>query len=117
MSIDFNNSSPAIPVQGKVLPFRVGHWTEAHAETATESQPAERGRHYLKIALPAVPVAVFTLSFIICYVVGISASNGQTIDPLPALLGSLVMTSIIGVLCIAIYIGYLGVTGFGDRQN
>ncbi len=98
----------------KIIPLRRDAW---FIEAARRYIPdAERGRHFLKVTLPAIPVAVFTLAFLFGYVMTIlgAAGNPHAIDPTPALIGALVITLLISLLCAVIYRGYRHVAGIDD---
>ncbi len=98
----------------KIIPLRRDAW---FIEAAQRYIPdAERGRHVLKVTLPAIPVAVFTLAFLFGYIMTIlgAAGNVHAIDPTPALIGAFIMTLIITLLCGVIYRGYRHVAGIDD---
>ncbi|MBA3825321.1 MAG: hypothetical protein H0X24_15660 [Ktedonobacterales bacterium] len=98
----------------KIIPLRRDAW---FIEAAQRYIPdAERGRHFLKVTLPAIPVAVFTLAFLFGYVMTIlgAAGNPHNIDPTPALIGALIITLVITLLCGVIYRGYRHVAGIDD---
>lgn len=88
----------------KIIPLRSGDWLA----TSAMLTDAERGRHYLKVTLPAIPVVVFTLTFLFGYLMG-HASFGE--DPTPALIGALLITMLVCMLCAAIYGGFRHVAG------
>jgi hypothetical protein len=77
------------------------------------SNAGERGRHYLKIVLPAIPIAVLTLTFLIDYLieVGDAILSKRTINPETPILATIVITAVVSFLCIVIYIGYQRITG------
>jgi hypothetical protein len=95
----------------KIIPLRRDAWYLA--AVAAHISDAERGRHFLKVTLPAIPVAVFTLTFLFGYLLSLTAGTGTVhgANPLPALVGALALTVIISFLCIAIYGGYRHVAG------
>jgi hypothetical protein len=99
----------------KIIPLRIDRWS--HVEALTPSVRADHGRHFLKVTLPSIPVAVFTLAFLLSYC--LEATNathaGRPIDPAPALLGSLAITAVISALCISIYSGFRHVAGLDEE--
>ncbi len=100
-------AAAAHTAMGKIIQFRAPA-TEEPAPPSVQ----ERGRHFLKFALPAIPVAVFTSVFLLCYSVEAAdaTSAGRVIDPAAPLLGALGVTLLISVLCIAIYEIYRRIT-------
>jgi hypothetical protein len=103
---------PRLPA--KIIPLRRDAWFIEAAERYIPD--AERGRHFLKVTLPAIPVAVFTLSFLFGYVMSIVGAEGKApaIDPTPALIGAFIITLVVTLLCGAIYRGYRHVAGIDD---
>ncbi|MBF6592553.1 MAG: hypothetical protein IVW57_18740 [Ktedonobacterales bacterium] len=116
MHIDSRASTA--PALAKIIPIRRDAWLLAESRPLPVAD-RERGRHFLKVTLPAIPVAVFTLTFLLAYFLRAgdgSAQNGF-IDPLPALLMALMLTGVMCVLCAAIYSGYKHVTGISDEPG
>ncbi len=99
----------------KIIPLRRDPWYMA--AVAAYISDAERGRHFLKVTLPALPVAVFTLTFLFGYLLALFTNDGARsgVDPLPALIGALAITALTSLLCIAIYSGYRHVAGLRGK--
>ncbi len=72
----------------------------------------DRGRHFLKIALPAIPVTVFSFTFLMLYVIDAQNDliNNLSINPLPALFCAVLLTMMVSGICAVIYVGYLQTT-------
>lgn len=106
----------AAPPSAKIIPLRPESWLLAERDSF--APPAERGRHFLKVTLPAIPVAVFTLTFLSCYALEASDATqaGRAIDPLPVLLSTIGLTIVVGGLCALIYRGYRHIAGLPDRD-
>jgi hypothetical protein len=107
----------AVRTAAKIIPLRRDSWYMA--AVAAYISDAERGRHFLKVTLPALPVAVFTLTFLFGYLLGLINSDGARTgsDPLPALIGALAITAITSLLCVAVYSGYRHVAGLRGEQS
>lgn len=99
-------------------------WEAVRAGLSTrEPQPArgmDAARHYLKFMLPAIPITAFLVGFLFCYL--LTAISAQTaagghperapvVDPVPPLLGALLLSLSTGILCLLIYWGFLRVSG------
>lgn len=78
----------------------------------------DAARHYLKFMLPFIPLTVFAMTFLYSYVLvgmhtvvlnGHAAESSYTtpVDPTLPLIGALLLSIATGVLCMAIYFGYL----------
>ncbi len=97
------------------------------AGRATSTTPAARGahddavRHYLKFMLPGIPVTAFVMSFLYGYLLvgmhtlvlnGHATEQSYTpgVDPTLPLIGALLVAFATGMLCVAIYWGYLRIT-------
>jgi hypothetical protein len=105
-----------ISVQAKVLPLRpdINSFDLARQTYFTA---VERGRHYLKIVLPGIPITIFTSSFLFSYFIeasNASRSNRQ-IDPTGPFVLSMALTFITCALCAAIYNGFRQVTGLDEK--
>lgn len=103
-------------VAAKIIPLRVERWEAV--ERVVVRTHYDQGRHFLKVALPAVPVAVFTLVFLLCYCIAATDATrvNRPIDPAPPFFGSLIITIIISALCASIYSGYRHVTGLNNAE-
>lgn len=113
MQID-QRERAAMPAMGKIIPLRRDGWLVAETFRAPVAD-RERGRHFLKVTLPAIPVAIFTLTFLLGYFLGAGNMNApRVIDPVPALGMALVLTGVVSLLCVAIYSGYRHVTGLNN---
>lgn len=88
-----------------VSPIRSGVWRR-EALDATASG-AERGRHYLKVTLPAIPIVTFTITFLLIDMLLMDPAT----NPAPALLVAGIVAIVTGVLCVAIYSGFLHTAG------
>ena len=114
--MDQGESAATLRPSAKIIPLRPDTWlVESATEVAAE---IERGRRYLKLTLPSIPVAVFTLTFLLCYLIEANDSLGseRPLDPAPALLSAGLMTMLVGGLCAGIYSGFRHVTGLRDRE-
>ncbi len=109
------NAPDAAPAPSKIIPLRPERWHLVMEGMASDST-SERARHFLKITLPAVPIASFMLTFLLSYALVASAatSAGHAINPLPALLSALAVASVTGALCRGIYAGFCQISGL-DR--
>jgi hypothetical protein len=106
------HEAPAVgKTTAKILPLRRDAWYLASIANAISD--AERGRHFLKVTLPAIPVAVFTLTFLFGYLVSVVTS--PIVSPLAALIGATAITILISLLCIGIYSGYRHVARLNGR--
>jgi hypothetical protein len=82
----------------------------------TEIPPA--ARRFLKLMLPAVPITAFVLTFLYGYLllgmhsqkIGGKVADPVTVDPALPLLGALLLSVALGVLCVSIYFGFLRIT-------
>ena len=113
MQINRDEYAPPRP-PAKIIPLHRDAW---FIEAVNRYIPdVERGRHFLKVTLPAIPVAVFTLAFLFGYVMTILGASGHSraIDPTPALVGSLIITFVVTLLCAAIYRGYCHIAGIDN---
>lgn len=95
----------------KIVPLQRPWWGSSLVETDV-AMMRERGRHFLKIALPAIPVTVFSFTFLMVYIFDAQNDllNNVSINPLPALFGAIMLTIMVCAVCVAIYIGYLQAT-------
>ena len=111
MSVDAEKHVTTLPAT-KVIPLYREAWL-ADIYKHSLAPANERGRHFLKVTLPAIPVTVFTLTFLLIYFIGAidATSNHRPMDPIPALIGASGMAIIVGGLCMAIYVGFLHVVG------
>lgn len=111
MSMDHQKSAALAPTTAKIIPLRRDGWLVVE-QAVRASSPAERGRHFLKVTLPAIPVVVFLLTFLLCYAMEASDASrvGRAINPLPTLLGALALAGILLGVCALIYHGYRQVT-------
>jgi hydrogenase/urease accessory protein HupE len=106
------NEAPAAgKTTAKIIPLRRDAWYLSAIANAISD--AERGRHYLKVTLPAIPVAVFTLTFLFGYMVSVASMPSPS--PLAALIGAFAITTLISLLCIGIYSGYRHVARLSGR--
>ncbi len=108
-------TSTTTVTSAKIIPLRRDTWYMA--AVAAYISDAERGRHFLKVTLPAIPVAVFTLTFLFGYILSLAAGPATTsgANPLPALIGALALTLLVSFLCVAIYGGFRHVAGLTDN--
>jgi hypothetical protein len=75
-------------------------------------------RRFLKLMLPAVPITAFVLTFLYGYLLlgmhsqklGGKVADPVTVDPALPLLGALLLSVALGVLCVSIYFGFLRIT-------
>jgi hypothetical protein len=85
----------------------------------------DAARHYLKFMLPGIPVTAFVMSFLYGYLLvgmhtlvlnGHTAESSYTpaVDPTLPLIGALLLAFATGMLCIAIYWGYLRINERGN---
>ncbi len=70
---------------------------------------AQQIRRFLKVALPSIPVAAFSVSFLYAYIVQASAdlAENRPINEARPFLGALLVAGIVSMLCIFIYHGVL----------
>lgn len=117
MQRDQHDRGEAMHVPAKIIPLRANLNLAQMPDLPTVR--LDHGRHFLKVTLPAVPVAVFTLAFLLSYFIGATDATraGQRIDPVPALIGSLALTAVISALCISIYSGFRHVAGLQDDNR
>ncbi len=116
--LDQRRQREEFSIAAKIIPLRTEEWLRREGFPPILA-PAEQGRHFLKITLPAIPIAVFTLTFLLAYFIEANDAighGGSTIDPLPALLGSLALTAVVAALCASIYSAYCHVTGIRNLQ-
>jgi hypothetical protein len=122
-------------IHAKIIPLRrpdTAKYTATSARASLASRlaaPARRprgtreeaARHYLKFMLPGIPVMAFVISFLYGYLlVGMHTLvlNGHateqsytpTVDPTLPLIGALLVAFATGMLCVAVYWGYLRIT-------
>lgn len=82
------------------------------------SSREDAARHYLKFMLPFIPILVFIMTFLYSWVlVGMhtvvlnghasEASYTTPVDPTLPLIGALLLSVATGILCMAIYAGYV----------
>jgi hypothetical protein len=82
-------------------------------------------RHYLKFMLPGIPVTAFVMTFLYGYLLvgmhtlvlnGHATEQSYTpaVDPTLPLIGALLVAFATGMLCVAIYWGYLRITERSD---
>jgi hypothetical protein len=102
----------ALQTPAKIIPLRRGEWLIV-PPTLSE---AERGRHFLKVTLPAIPVAVFTLTFLFGYLLSVSGHTSFGVDPTPALIGAFLITMLVSLLCAFIYTGFRHVAGLYHEE-
>jgi hypothetical protein len=112
MLTDATDQTPS----AKIIPLRPDY----HPPIAPPGDLAsERGRRFLKITLPAIPVAVLTVTFLLVY--AISARDAmlarRAINPLPAVICTLALTALTAGLCGIIYAGFRQVTGLSDASG
>lgn len=106
------HEAPAMgTTSAKIIPLRRDAWYVSAIANAISD--AERGRHFLKVTLPAIPVAVFTLTFLFGYL--LSVATAPEVSPVAALIGAFAITLLISLLCIAIYGGYRHVARLNGR--
>jgi len=114
MSRDSGKQVTAVLPLAKIIPIHRDTWVMQRSLASA----SERGRHYLKVTLPAIPVLVFTMTFLMIYFieVGDAAQMHEPINPAPALLGALMITFAVAALCAAIYTGFRHVAGLADEE-
>ena len=117
MPLDTNSPLTSPVTTAKIIPLYRDAWLQSGVYRRLLN-PSERGRHFLKVTLPAIPITVFTLTFLLVYFVdGIDALRMRhSIDPMPALVSALGMAIIVGTLCTAIYSGFRHVAGLMDEE-
>lgn len=128
---------PSTPPDRRIVPFRLPSAPPAmasdapRADTPTDAQAvrADAARHYLKFMLPSIPVATFVLSFVYCYLIlGIGTLVAPSplsaalhasvlVDPTLPLVGALLLALVTGLLCMAIYYGYLRISALRSRSS
>ncbi len=107
----YSHDIPVARPPAKIIPLFRDRWLLN--DSPQPGAQIEHARHFLKVTLPAIPVAVFTMAFLICYFVSASdaTKSGHTIDPTPAIIGSVTITTIVSALCMSIYQGFRHVAG------
>jgi hypothetical protein len=123
--------------QAKIIPLRRTDGAKsAPARTQLTSRIAGAGqrargtredavRHYLKFMLPGIPVTAFVMTFLYGYVLvgmhtlvlnGHATEQSYTpaVDPTLPLIGALLVAFATGMLCVAIYWGYLRIAERSD---
>ncbi len=118
MPLDSNPPLTSPVTTAKIIPLYRDAWLQSGIYRQLLN-PSERGRHFLKVTLPAIPITVFTLTFLLVYFVdGIDAMQMRhSINPMPALIGASGMAIIVGTLCTAIYSGFRHVAGLIDEDQ
>jgi hypothetical protein len=104
-----HNHGTVTPPTANVSPIHSGIWRR-DALDATASA-AERGRHYLKVTLPSIPVVAFTITFLLVDVL----VRDPAMNPAPALLIAGIVTIFTSALCVMIYAGFLHTTGLNQE--
>jgi hypothetical protein len=116
MHVDQTERAP-VATMAKIIPIRRDAWLVSGIWQAPATD-RERGRHFLKVTLPAIPVAVFTLTFLLGYFLGAGdLAHPRFADPLPVLLTAIILTAVVSGLCVAIYSGYKHVTGLTEAEG
>lgn len=98
------------------------------ASTAPARQREDSARHFLKFMLPGIPIAAFVVSFLFGYLLlGIhsTAQMGHSeretyspvVDPTLPLLGALLLSFMVGMLCVTIYMGYVRISEDAQTQR
>jgi len=123
--------------QAKIIPLRRTDAAKyAPARTPLANRIAGAGRrargtredavrHYLKFMLPGIPVTAFVMTFLYGYLLvgmhtlvlnGHATEQSYTpaVDPTLPLIGALLVAFATGMLCVAIYWGYLRITERSD---
>jgi|GEM_PF-3450001 len=106
------------PMLSKVTPIHSDFSISSIQEIASFSA-IQRGRHYLKVMLPAIPVATFILTFLVGYLTEVknASANNRPIDPSVAMAGAIGLTIVMGLICTIIYMGFRQVTGLTDSRH
>jgi hypothetical protein len=129
------------PTSAKIIPLRraaeesgdtgsrrAAPRTQTSATRPTPRTREDAARHYLKFMLPGIPVTAFVMSFLYGYLlVGMhtlvlnghaaESSYTPTVDPTLPLIGALLLAFATGMLCIAIYWGFLRISERGPSGN
>ena len=101
-----------LQLTAKIIPLHPGEWLR----TSAALSDAERGRHFLKVTLPAIPIVVFTLTFLFGYAMNFVGKTTYNSDPTPALIGAFLITMLVCLLCAGIYSGFRQVAGLRNAE-
>ncbi len=100
----------------------------ASDQTLTSSEPlfywsipdgarGHQARRFLKVLLPSIPVAAFSIDFLYAYITQASAdlANNRPIDATHPFYGALLLALVLSLMCIFIYHGVLKILEENQR--